>query len=189
METLHPDLDAADVIKARLLDGELIYIQRGNILGWCHNAIHKGAVTKPIMDKHDCIAKKCPFLQRNRYNPFWKNYDARQKEKEKLKKTIREKKRRKAIEAQELIALADKWRSHLSGTDCDMQIVRVARNSPNAYTIFYVSDNNFIDGNRYPDFLGTLKRQHPGCWFTLRHIRDIYGNYVTRKEYRERRKK
>ena len=175
-----------EIIKTKMLTGEVIQIRRGHVLGWCHHKMHPGAVSKAIMDEHDCLGKNCPFLERNCQSPFWPAYEAQKRAKEERKEMIREEKRKKAIEATELQTLTENWRSYLEEMDSDMQIVRVTKDSPYAYRVFYVSDNAFADGNRYPDFLETLRYLHPYHRITLRHIRDVDGHFVTRSEYRER---
>ena len=67
-----------------------------------------------------------------------------------------------------------------------MYIVRVVRDAPSVYRIFYVSDNRFADGNRYPAFLEALKSLHPQYRIILRHIRDVDGHFVTYDEYMNR---
>lgn len=73
--------------------------------------------------------------------------------------------------------------------ESDMYIVRVAKDAPSVYRVFYVSDNSFADGNRYPDFLDTLKFLHPHYRINLRHIRDVDGHFVTTDEYMTRVRK
>lgn len=70
--------------------------------------------------------------------------------------------------------------------ESDMYIVRVAKDAPSVYRIFYVSNNSFADGNRYPVFLDTLKFLHPHYRINLRHIRDVDGHFVTTDEYMTR---
>ena len=70
-----------------------------------------------------------------------------------------------------------------------MYIVRVAKDAPSVYRIFYVLDNRFADGNRYPAFLETLKFLHPHYRINLRHIRDVDGHFVTYDEYMNRARK
>lgn len=70
-----------------------------------------------------------------------------------------------------------------------MLIVRVEKLSPYVYRVFYVSYNPFADGNRYPELLAEIKRDHPRYKVLLRHIRDVDGHFVTRDEYQARNKK
>ena len=88
-----------------------------------------------------------------------------------------------AIEEADLKALSESWQSYLNDMESDMMIVRVAKDAPSVYSIFYDSDKRFADGNRYPDFLETLKFVHPHYRINLRHIRDVDGHFVTTDEY------
>ena len=73
--------------------------------------------------------------------------------------------------------------------ESDLYIVRVQKEHPGFYKLFYVSDNSFADGNRYPEFLETLRHLHPFWRVHLRHIRDVDGHFVTKDEYFSRVRK
>ena len=178
-----------EIVKVKMLTGNTIPIRKNNILGWCHNRIHPGAITKAILKGHDCIGKNCRFFERNCQTSYWKTVEAQQRAAERKKEEAKKEKEKKQKEEDALIALTDSWRTYLEESDSDMQIVRVAMDSPYAYRIFYVSDNAFADGNRYPEFLKELYTRYPHCRFNLRHIKDVDGHFVTRSEYRLRRRK
>ena len=180
---------AQEIVKMKMLTGEVIPIKRKNVLGWCHHKMHKGAVNRALLEEHDCLGKNCPFLERNSKSSYWDNLAAQQKAKEELKKKLREKKRQQAAEDEHLVQLSENWQSYLDDMESDMYIVRVAKDAPSVYRIFYVSDNSFADGNRYPDFLDTLKFLHPHYRINLRHIRDVDGHFVTTDEYLTRARK
>ncbi len=173
-----------EVINAKMLTGEVISIRRGHIVGWCHHKMHPGAVNKSILEAHNCIGKNCPYLERNCQSSFWPNYEANQKEIEERKEKLRKERLQKTLEQQELNALTNNWSAYLADMDSDMQIVRIEKESPNTYRIFYVSDNGFADGNRFPEFLDTLKYLHPHYRIRLRHIRAMDRHFVTRSEYK-----
>ena len=83
--------------------------------------------------------------------------------------------------------LANSWNAYLEELQYEMQIIRVPEDT--LYRIFYVSDNRFADGNRYPEFLEMLKQTFPRSRLVLRHIRDADGHFITRDEYSQRRRK
>ncbi len=178
-----------EIIKAKMLGGEVVSIKRGKIVGWCHHKMHKGAVNKAILKEHDCLGKNCPYLERNCQSPFWAALEIEKESKEKRKAKLRAEKIQRAIEEADLKALSESWQSYLDDMESDMMIVRVAKDAPSVYRIFYVSDNRFADGNRYPDFLETLKFVHPHYRINLRHIRDVDGHFVTTDEYLTRPRK
>ena len=177
---------SGEIIRAKLLTGETIPIKRRNILGWCHNKLHKGAVNRALLEQHDCLGKSCPYLERNRESSFWDNLAAQQAARAARREQLREEKRQQAAEEERLIRLLESWQSCLDGMESDMYIVRIVRDAPSVYRIFYVSDNRFADGNRYPAFLEALKSLHPQYRIILRHIRDVDGHFVTYDEYMNR---
>ena len=180
---------AKEIVKVKMLTGETIPIKRNNIFGWCHHNMHRGALNKALFEQHDCLGKNCPFLERNCQCSFWANLAAQQAEKAARKEKAREEKRQQAAEEEHLIQLSESWQSYLDDMESDMYIVRVAKDAPSVYRIFYVSDNRFADGNRYPAFLETLKFLHPHYRINLRHIRDVDGHFVTYDEYMSRARK
>ena len=65
--------------------------------------------------------------------------------------------------------LANSWNAYLEELQYDMKIIRVPEDT--LYRIFFVSDNRFADGNRYPEFLEMLSRHFLGAGFSFA----IYG--------------
>lgn len=176
-------------ISTRLLTGQAVHIERGQILGWCKYHLHPGAVTKSILKEHNCLEKKCPYLEQNSQSQFWPCYYGQIRSEAKRKEKKRNNKRRKSQEKRKLEMLTDRWKTLLAETDSDLLIIRISRCLPGTFIIFYVSDNRFNDADRYPEFLDTLKCLHPDYSFILRHIKDVDGHFVTKEEYRNRRKK
>ena len=56
---------------------------KNTAIGYCHNDIHSGYLTKNMIKQHGCITKGCRFFQKYDDNPYWK-----EKEKKKLSKKI-----------------------------------------------------------------------------------------------------
>lgn len=177
-----------EIIRARMLTGELLEIRRGKIVGWCHNHLHKGAVNRSLLEEHDCLGKQCPFLEKNRESPFWEAMEAERLAKEARKAKLREKKAKKALEEEDLRSLADTWQSYLDDMGSDMQIVRIQRNDAWSYKVFYVSDQSYPDWHRYAEFLELLRFVHPHSFICLWHIQNLDGHCVTRAEYAARRR-
>ena len=175
-----------EVISTEMITGEVIQIKRHNIVGWCHNSIHKGALNKSLLQEHDCLGKNCHFLARNCQSSFWKDLELKQKAKEKRKSNARWEKAQKYIEEDELRSLKDEWQSWLDEMGSDMLIVRLEKTPPGLFKVFYVSANRFADGNRFPGFLERVKQSYPQYRLILRHIRDVDGHFVTRVEYNAR---
>ena len=182
-QAAEPKGQIGELIKVKMLTGEVVQIKRKNIIGWCRHTIHKGAVNKSILKKHDCLGKNCPYLERNDQSPFWANLEQQAAQKEKQKELKKANKAKEATQTQRLQDLTRIWQSGLDDLESDMFIVRIEQETAHRYKVFYVSDNSFADGNRFPDFLALAKISHPRHSINLRHIRDIDGHFVTRDEY------
>jgi hypothetical protein len=82
----------------RIIDGN--YVGSGQIVARCHLRAHRGNLSARLVKSHDCIAKKCPFLEKMDVK-FWRAYEAKKQEKKKrtlLKKlAIAEKRNREAM--------------------------------------------------------------------------------------------
>ena len=123
------------------------------------------------MKEHDCLGKSCRYFERDEKCPYWKHLELQKQAEEKRKAQIQKEKQQKAMDSEHLRVLTESWQEYLDDMDSDMYIVRVAKETPSLYKIFYVSDNRFADGNRYPNFLDTLKFVYPHYRIQLRHIR------------------
>lgn len=159
------------------------------VVGWCRYNQHPGALTARILKEHQCLEKQCRHFRKNGDALYWKlrEEEARKKEQKKLERQAQKVKEKE--EAENLRILRETWQSYLDDMESDMYIVRIARETPSLFCIFYVSDNRFADGNRYPEFLETLKFFHPYYRIKLRHIRDVDGHFVTTQEYFSRARK
>lgn len=175
-------------IEARLLGGIVTEVRRGNIIGCCHNIVHPGKLTKAIMEEHDCIGKQCKFFEKYEDNPFWKVREKKQVAKVRAKKRKKEEKAILLGEAESLIKMRDDFQKYADLTDSPIKIIRVNHSNHHVYTVFYVSDNRFADGNRFLKFIEALKRNYSRCRVVLRHIKDVDGHFVTRDEYYARKR-
>lgn len=171
------------VIGVKLVDGTRLMVRRNNIVGCCRCHLHPGKLTKRLMLEHDCIGKRCGFFEKNEHASYWVG----QQVKAKNKHTARNHQR--AVQYQK-----ERIQEHLHNIQADMQhafnrlgytveIVRIERLSKTQYRVFYVSDNPFADGNRFPDFFAEMHRRYPSWRLDLRHIKDVDGHFVTREEY------
>ena len=59
---------------------------------------------------------------------------------------------------------------------------------PGRFTIYYVSDQGYADGNHFSELYGMLRMQFPKEQYIFQHIRDVDGHFVTRDEYWKRQK-
>lgn len=176
------------VIVARLLGDQKIEIANVNLVGFCHNTIHPGNLTRKILEEHDCIGKNCRFFEKYEYSNYWIAEANRCKQKEKRKQVQSAKKQAEKKRQKELEDLKMRFQSYADNAGYQMLIVRLEKEMPNSYKIFYVSDNPFADGNRFPNFLASIKHFFPRAFITLRHIKDTDGHFVTITEFLEKRK-
>lgn len=172
-----------EVIKVRLLTDEVIPIKRKNIVGWCTYKLHKGAINKALLEEHQCLEKNCGFLIKNELGTYWLAQEQAAAEKKRRKEQIKQEKAKADALQQKMQNLAADWQKKLDEIGSDMYIVRVERETRTRYRVFYVSDNAFADGNRFPEFVDMVRREHPGKSVNMRHIRDVDGHFVTRDEY------
>ena len=175
-------------VPVRLLGGAIVKLNKKKIIGYCHNIIHPGKMTKEIMEKHDCLGKQCSYLAKYEDAPYWVERKKKQAAKQQAKK---KKKKQKAIllnEDQSLLRLQESFQSHADSSGAKMDIIRIKKINRTTYKVFYVSDNNFADGNRFPGFLEKMEKYYPYYRIKLQHIKDVDGHFVTRKEYYARKR-
>lgn len=176
------------VVSARLLGDKWIEITNVKIVGYCHNSIHPGKLTRKIMEEHDCVGKNCKFFEKYAESTYWAAEEDRKRQKEHRKKMQQIAKKAVRKLEEELAELKDLFQSYADDAGYSMLIVRLEKERPNRYRVFYVSDNLFADGNRFPDFLAAIKFFFPRYSIRLRHIKNVDGRFVTIDEYLSRRR-
>ena len=87
------------VVRAKLLDGKSVKISAREIVGYCHLEGHPGKVSKRILKEHQCLEKKCPFLERYNANPYWAELQKEEARKRKDKEVRKAEKRAKKAAA------------------------------------------------------------------------------------------
>lgn len=172
-----------EIVKARLLGDQWIEITNLKIVGFCHNRIHPGKLTRKILEEHDCLGKNCKFFEKYPESTYWSAEENRRKQKEKRKQARQAEKMAAQQLEEELSELKELFQSYADDAGYSMLIVRLEKERRNRYRVFYVSDNPFADGNRFPDFLETIRFFFPEYSINLRHIRDVDGRFVTVEEY------
>lgn len=183
-----PRLIEKKVVSARLLGDKWIEITNVKIVGYCHNLIHPGKLTRKIMEEHNCMGKNCRFFEKYAESTYWVAEENRKRQKEHRKQMQQvEKKAVRKLE-EELAELKNLFQSYADDAGYSMLIVRLEKERPNRYRVFYVSDNPFADGNRFPDFLAAVKSFFPRYAIQLRHIKNVDGRFVTIDEYLSRRR-
>lgn len=177
-----------ELISARLLGNKWVEIANVKIVGYCHNRIHPGKLTRKLMEEHDCLGKNCSFFEKYNESTYWVAEENRKRQKEHRKQVQQDEKKAAQELEDELTELKDLFQSYADDAGYSMLIVRLEKERANRYKVFYVSENPFADGNRFPDFLSTVKFFFPQLSINLRHIRDVDGHFVTIAEYLSRKR-
>lgn len=123
-----------------------------------------------------------------RIYPFWVKHTNRQRQKEKKRaaaaQSIAEKDTRKREIDNCTSALKNTAQEIANRLDLPILITRVAPRSdqPKSYIINYVSDNPRNDWSDFFDLVREISWQYGGR-YTLRHVKDTSGNYMTISEW------
>ncbi|MBQ9414094.1 MAG: hypothetical protein IJU16_03085 [Clostridia bacterium] len=176
---------ANEVKNTKLLTGEYVPLKRKHVVGWCHHYIHRGALTKSLLESHDCLGKACPYFERNDMASYWEALRRKAQEKEALKAKKREEKAKAEAEKDAMQQVVDRWQRMMDELGISIYLVRAAKSDPHSVTVFYVSPNRFADGGDYPNLYSAVKRAFPRCYVKLRHIKDMDGRFLTIEEYLE----
>lgn len=179
-----PDVDWRNmVVGVKLVDGTRLLVRRSNIVGCCHYHLHPGKLTKRLLLEHDCLGKQCVFLEKYDDATYWAGLRNKQKSKEDARKRQMIIKEQKARTESRMKNIQREMQRVADDNDYVMEIIRVERLGKVRYRVFYVSDNRFADGNRFPEFFKEIHRRYPSWRLDLRHIKDTDGHFVTREEY------
>ena len=180
------------LVKAKLVSGDDVEISVSELVGHCHFEGHPGEITRSLLSAHHCLEKQCVFLERYGSNPYWSDRaiaEARKLKSKGAKKEIRRKKKQAAAKEQQMLdALASDIQKTADRLPCALTVVRVTREWPSVFKLYYVSDNRFWDATAFPELTAALQAAYPGRRFLMRHIRAVDGHYVTRTEYLMRKR-
>lgn len=171
--------------KVRLIDGTCTPVKTKDLVGYCNCDTHKGHVTVKLMEQHDCLNKRCVFLDKFLDYPYWVNKSNIDKAKARHKKQVKLKKVQKDLLYEQiqkkcgmLLSSAQEIADSLS---YPILIVRVApqRSADNNYTfiINYVSNFPFNDWSEYFSLVKELSKLHGGRYI-LRRLKLPNGKYA-----------
>ena len=173
----------------KIISGHVQILRKKKIVGYCHSSIHPGALTRELFEEHGCLEKKCHWFEKNEKASYWSYLDQVSRRKEKIqKRKIREKEEQNA-KASALEEVRDILQGYIDDAGYNMEIIRVERLRKDVYKVFYVSENPFADGNRFPAFLEMVKENSPKWRIHLQHIKGVDGRFVTCDEYRAIKKR
>ena len=177
-------------LKLPLIDGTYRSVAVKNIAGTCHNNIHKGYLDIKLLMQHDCINKKCHFLEKFEDYPFWINQAnlAREKAHKRREhaKANEKSEKIKALSEARMSILLEAAQEIADRLKYPIIITRVApkRNSSNKYEyiINYVSNISADDWYDYFGLARLMGKCHGGR-YTLRHMRFPNGDYVLTSDW------
>lgn len=180
--------------RVSLIDGSRPVVDTKAIVGFCHYIIHKGYVTVTLLQKHECLEKKCPYLEKFENYPFWAKYEAREKQKASIKRAkknrLRQEKNQKEKADRKMDSLKNAAQKLSDKLGFNIIITRVAYDkeseSKEDFVVYYVSKDNYNDWYKYVDLSIVMKSCHGGKYI-LRHVKMPDGNYATVSDWRNRR--
>ena len=186
--TSEPDSDREEIIRVKLLGGEVHFLPCKSVIGCCHNMLHPGKLTRQLLNGHNCLEKQCPFLEKYEDRPFWMAYKKKLLAKSVAKQQKKNKKAKERSKAAMQSRLRDIFQGYADATGTEIIVVRVEPANRHTYRVFYVSDNPFLDWNMFPVFLAAVERAFSGQRISLRRIKDMDGHFVTKGEYCARKR-
>ena len=128
-------------LRKRLINGR--YADSEKIIARCHLLAHRGYLTKKLVKSHDCIAKKCTFLEKLKPE-YWQVLEEIAQE----KKTNRAKRRQTIKETNERDELIKETLEH-SG---NVHVTQIKVEKPRLLVISYIYDKR-VDLTEEAQFL------------------------------------
>ena len=181
------EIDQEKPVTARLLTNRIIYTVQKNIVGYCRYNLHRGKLNVKLLREHKCLEKQCPFFDKYEESPYWDKVARAKEKKAQRKREKAAQKQREREEAAFFEELKILFQSYADEAGYTMQIVRVHGFQAYIY-VYYVSENNFADGNRFKRFLKSAHFFFPHHIIRLRQIRDLDGHFLTIEEYAKLKK-
>lgn len=182
--TVYPE-ENVQFKRVPLIDGTFRKVSIKSIVGYCHCSKHKGYIDAALLESHDCVEKKCVYLERFEDYPFWINYMKLQKEKEHRK---RAKKHRMQLQAahkecveREMKTMLENAQGIADRLDYPIIIIKVVPRYDTKenyeYIVNYVSDNLYDDWHLYFDLALTMGKCFGGKYI-LKHLKKPDGCYA-----------
>lgn len=145
----------------RTIDGS--FCKESQKVGYCKCDLHRGFLTKNLMEEHDCLGKECIWFVKDENAPYWQ-YKAKKKEARKTGKALK-----KEIATKEKYYL-EKMRE-LTREDSDFYIVNVEWNEKEKQYDVRVITFAFID---FPYYVSKFKKACDNIDFKFMPIKASY---------------
>ena len=158
-----------------LIDGNKIFgYSLRYVFGYCHYKLHKGYLTKKLLDDHECLKKGCPLLEKFEDREFWIN-------REEIKRLKKLDKQKKVVEEIRLLEYKSTAESYVKERGYNLKVVRVGKEKSDSYLVYFVTDINKNEEVKYYDVAKFLKdTYHENFW--MRKISKPNGGYATIKD-------
>lgn len=176
----------------KLVGGYVEILDLDKIIGYCHNKIHCGAVTKNIIKTHECLSKQCRYFEKYEDAPYWsrvmQSLEAKALQKERKKNIAANEVARKAKIINECDRIKQEAQHFAVQNTFNIIITRVIHSPIKngfKYIINYVSDVPYDDWYTYREIATALGKIYH-CKFKLRHVRLPDGRYMTTDAWKKR---
>lgn len=144
------------LIETRLMTGDVAFVEKSNIVGYCHFSEHKGQITKTLVQSHDCFKKECHYLEKYKDNPYWQALET-QKEAE-----IRKKETEKRLKAEEMERQAQWCKTAQKVADENgfkLKVTEVKKlPRKKEYVVFYKAKISFDKQNNMAEYVKLFRR-------------------------------
>lgn len=61
-------------------------------VGYCSNQLHRGYLSKRLLEEHKCLEKECRYLKKIHSNSYWRKKEKKEREKTEIKRIRKERK-------------------------------------------------------------------------------------------------
>lgn len=164
----------------KLVGGYVEILDSDKIIGYCHNKIHCGALTKNIIKTHECLSKQCRHFEKYEGSPYWsrvkQSLEAKALQKERKKNIVANEVARKAKIINECEQIKQKAQHFANQNTFSIIITRVIPSPIKngfKYIINYVSDIPYDDWYTYLEIAAPL-----GKYFTA-NLNFVTFGYLT----------
>ena len=175
---LNAALFAREKVTVKLIDQNVISTKPTAIVGYCNLYGHRGFLNLRLLKEHQCIDKKCPYLDKYENSSFWK-----EKEKNKFcKKLHKQEKRYFADRERAMLKRAEELVKEYGYDIKITSIKRLTREGRPINYIFFVSNAMFNDAYYYREIALVLHEEFKNT-FRFRRLKDFNGRYVMLDDY------
>ena len=182
---LEKHYDSSEIVSVLLVNGQFAKVTKGSIVGCCHSDLHKGKLTKKLMEEHDCLGKNCVRFEKYEDTAdYWRRCALKKDRKDQIRAIKNaERARHKLHEA----VGDDIAETAAQMYDGEMLVTRVNRDAESC-VIFYVSHSRENDEKAFDGLADDTRKRFGFSKVTLRHCKGLDGRYATIEDYKKVKK-